>query len=122
VVKRQEDKMIKIETIRELLMGQDSYIGEFAEASISSFEEFSKDFSKHMISNDMEKLRRAGHKIRPVAQMLNIDQVIDEYERGKRFLENQPNPQEIEQSIQKMNDLCNRIIGEFKQIIHSLPG
>ncbi|MGF1669649.1 MAG: hypothetical protein ACFCU6_04305, partial [Balneolaceae bacterium] len=60
-----EKRKIDRETIAGMMYGEDKYVNEFAEASISSFTEFKEQFSKHLLNRDMQNLRSAGHKIKP---------------------------------------------------------
>lgn len=100
-------------------MDQDDFIVEFSEASIESFSEFSTAFSKYIKANDMENLRRAGHKIKPVAQMLDADQIVELYEEGKTLLTENAPKTEIHQTVDQVDQLCNQIVEEFHEIIRT---
>ncbi|MEX2574818.1 MAG: hypothetical protein WD317_10995, partial [Balneolaceae bacterium] len=62
--------LIKIEKVRSLLFDESEYIIEFAEASIESFTEFSESYARYLPERDLLNLKRAGHKITPVAELL----------------------------------------------------
>lgn len=111
--------IIKIEKIRELLMDQDEFIMEFSEASIESFSEFSTAFSKFMQEKDLENLRRAGHKIKPVAQMLNVGRIIDLYEEGKTQLTENAPKEDLQKTVDQVEQLCGKIVEEFDEIIRA---
>lgn len=111
--------IIKIDKIRELLMDQDDFIVEFSEASIESFSEFSTAFSKYMKTNDLENLRRAGHKIKPVAQMLDAEQIVELYEEGKMLLTEDAPKAEILQTVDQVEQICSQIVDEFDEIIRT---
>jgi len=81
--------------IEKMMYGEEKYIKEFAEASISSFSEFKEQFSNHLLSRDIENLRRAGHKIKPAALMLNLKELMELYSFSKEQLENSADQSEL---------------------------
>ncbi len=98
-----------------MLYGDEQYIKEFAEAAITSFQEFKRDFTHYLLERDEESLRKAGHKIKPVAQMLGIQEILDEYEHSKTLLwENKPDA-DLTKSSEKMNSLLSRVLAELEE-------
>ena len=69
-----------------MLYGEEKYIKEFAEAAISSFSEFSENYKKFLLARDETNFRKAGHKIKPVTQMLGLEQILEEYEHAKTLI------------------------------------
>lgn len=112
--------MIQIETIRKLLMGQDEFIEEFATASIESFGEFSDQMKVHLPARNQEAFRRAGHKIKPVAQMLDQETLLAAYEETKVRLNRDATDDEIQESMETLASLCEEIQQQFRAIIASL--
>lgn len=102
--------------IVDLLYGDEDYISEFAVASVESFTEFKMQFEKSLKKRDMENLRRAGHKIKPVAQMMKLDAVITMYETSKIMLEEDAPDESVKKIISKMNEYCTQLIKELKQL------
>lgn len=78
-------KLIDFTSLNEMLYGDEKYIKEFAEAAIISFTEFKTNYSLFLQKRDEENFRRAGHKIKPVAQMLGLNSIVDEYENAKKL-------------------------------------
>lgn len=107
--------IIDKQIIVDLLYGDEDYISEFASASIESFTEFKEKFSKSLKSRDMESLRQAGHKIKPVAQMMKLDTVNNMYESSKIMLEENASDEKINNLVKKMNKFCTQLIKELKQ-------
>ena len=109
--------IVDFSSLNEMLYGDDSYIKEFAEAAITSFTEFNTNYSQHLLSRDEENFRKAGHKIKPVAQMLGLQQVVDEYEHGKTLIwEERPNA-ELETSVKKIESICSQVLIELQNIV-----
>lgn len=108
--------MVDAEKVKELLYGDEDYVKEFAEAAVSSYTEFRDHYSRAMDIGDLEMLRKAGHKIKPSAQMLEFEEVLEEYEKGKELLGNDSADRERGESVDRMTDLCNRIIEEMKEL------
>lgn len=99
-----------------MLFNDESYIKEFAEAAVESFGEFQTNFALFLRDRDETNLRKTGHKIKPVATMLGIEQIIEEYEHAKILVaENRPDS-EIETTIFNMNTLCVKVIAELQQV------
>ncbi len=107
--------IVEKQVIVDLLYGDEEYVSEFAAASVESFTEFKTKFEDSMQSRDMETLRQAGHKIKPVAQMMKLDAVINMYETSKIMLEEEAPDEEIEKLVQNMNKFCTQLIKELKQ-------
>lgn len=110
------DKFILIDKklVSDMLFGEDKYIAEFAEASIQSFNEFSKNYRKYLIQGDLENFRRAGHKIKPVAQMLHLNQILEEYEDAKKMLKNESAEKKLHKSANKITRICDQVVQDFK--------
>ncbi len=100
----------------DLLYGDENYIKEFAEASIDSFTEFRQHFKEALIKNDEIKLRNAGHKIKPVAQMMNLYQIVEMYEKSKDLI-GTGNQDKIKQLIREMDSYCGKLLLELKELI-----
>lgn len=97
-----------------MLYGEEKFISEFAEAAIISFSEFSEHYSTFLLNRDEENFRKAGHKIKPVAQMLGLQQVIDEYEHAKKLLWDESPKKELEISSNKIQNICAKVIAELE--------
>jgi hypothetical protein len=108
--------LVDVELIRNMLYNDDAYVKEFAGASIQSFSEFKSSFRKHVLSRDLDELRRAGHKIKPAALMLNLNPVIDMYETSKEMLDNNAPESELESIANKMDAYCGQVLSEFEEI------
>lgn len=102
--------------IAELVYNDVKFIKEFAEASEKSFSEFKSHYGRYLLERDEERFRKAGHKIKPIAQMLNIEVIIEEYEHAKTLLWENKNQEELEQSAEKINEICDTIIQELRAI------
>lgn len=112
--------MIEIDDIRTLLMGQDEFIEEFSTASIASFGEFSDQLKMHLPARNLEAFRRAGHKIKPVAQMLEQDALLNAYREAKDRLKRDASDEAIQDSVETLASLCEEIQEQFRAIIASL--
>ncbi|MGM0505754.1 MAG: taurine dioxygenase [Bacteroidota bacterium] len=112
--------MIQIETIRSLLMGQDEFIEEFATASIDSFGEFADQLKIHLPARNTDAFRRAGHKIKPVAQMLEQEDLLNAYEEAKDRLRSEATDEEVQDSVETLASHCEEIQTQFRSIIVSL--
>lgn len=100
-----------------MLGGEEDYVQEFAEAAVQSFQEFSENYSKYLLARNETEFRKAGHKIKPVAIMLGIDQIVENYEYEKTQFGNDRNIVELEESADKMNEICTRVLAELTDII-----
>lgn len=107
---------INPEQISELVRHDSKYIREFAKASEQSFSEFKSHYGRYLLDRDEDRFRKAGHKIKPVALMLNINEVVEEYEYAKTLLWDNKDRKELEQSAQKIEQICDKIIQELKTI------
>ncbi len=111
------EKLIDPNLVGSLLYDDDNYIVEFAEASVDSFSTFKSQFADSLLQRDMINLRKAGHKIKPVAQILQVDVIIEKYEQSKQLLEENTPSGELEELAEEVSTLCNRIIDEFESMI-----
>ncbi|MDZ7806793.1 MAG: taurine dioxygenase [Gracilimonas sp.] len=106
--------LIDFTSLSEMLYGEEKYISEFSEAAVDSFTEFNNNYEKFLLIRDETSFRKAGHKIKPVAQMLGLDQIVDEYEHAKTLLWDEKPDEELEKSIKKINRICDKVIEELK--------
>lgn len=110
-------KLIDFSSLNDMLYGDEKYIKEFAEAAMISFSEFNSNYSKFLSNRDEENLRRAGHKIKPVAQMLGIQQLIDEYEVGKTIIWEEKSDEELNKSIERIDSICSQVLNELENMV-----
>ena len=108
--------LVERQLIVDLLYGDENYVKEFAKASVNSFTEFQIHFKEALVNNDEIKLRNAGHKIKPVAQMMNLYQILDMYEKSKDLIGTN-NRNEIKQLIREMDSYCGRLLNELKELL-----
>lgn len=99
-----------------MLYGDTKYIKEFADAAVISFGEFSENYKKFLVVRDETNFRKAGHKIKPVAIMLGLEMIVNEYEHAKTLLNNSGSDQELANSADKIQTICDSIIEELNQI------
>ncbi|WP_240386229.1 taurine dioxygenase [Balneola vulgaris] len=109
--------LVDFTSLNEMLYGDDRYIKEFAEAAIISFNEFNESYKTHLTARDEENFRKAGHKIKPVAQMLSLQVIIDEYESGKALIWDKKSDKEIQESVKKIDKLCTQVLMELDNIV-----
>jgi hypothetical protein len=102
--------------ISDMLYDDPEYIIEFCEAGILSFEEFSENFRNHLTGRNMEGLRKAGHKIKPGAQMMGVNIVVEEYEKAKTLLRNGADNEKLVESADKMKEICTAIQNELSKL------
>lgn len=112
----QHNNLVDVGIIREMLYDDDNYVKEFSRASIQSFSEFKDSFKESVLARDMENLRRAGHKIKPVAMMLKMDPVIEMYEKSKTYIEENRSTEELADLVNEMDAYCDQVLTEFKEL------
>lgn len=111
-----ETPLVDVDLVKQMLYQEEAYVKEFANASMQSFSEFKESFKLHVLARDMDSLRRAGHKIKPAALMLNLNQVIDMYEKSKKLLEENASTEQLADLVNEMNTYCDQVLYEFKQL------
>jgi len=111
-----EEPYVDKELVSDLLYNEEKYIKEFSEASIESFTEFKVKFTKFFLAGDMNMLRQTGHKIKPVAQMLKLDELLVMYERSKEMLANSHPEQEKKELVENVVDYCDIVIHQFEKM------
>ena len=107
--------MVDVDLIGEMLYQDEKYIKEFAEASIQSFSEFKEQFRKYATARELENLRRAGHKIKPAALMLNLNELIEIYEESKTMIEEDAPDEQIAGLTDRMDAYCGPGSGRIQQ-------
>jgi hypothetical protein len=106
---------IDFQIIRDMLYDDDAYVKEFCDASVISFSEFKSNFRKNVMEEDLETLRRTGHKIKPVAKMLKLDPLLEIYEKSKLLLMEGGDPELKEKYASEMDEYCEEILNQLHQ-------
>lgn len=109
--------IVDFDIIYNMLYNDMEAAKEFVVASIDSFSEFNQHFGESMKARNLEKLRNAGHKIKPVAQMLQLDEILNIYEEAKDKLVYNAAEPEIDSTINQMNTFCTRLLSEFEEFV-----
>ncbi|WP_445665994.1 taurine dioxygenase [Fodinibius sp. AD559] len=113
-------QFIDPDKISNMLFKDSEYVVEFCEAGVTSFDEFIENYRIHLLDRNMADLRKAGHKIKPGAQMMGADEVVDEYEHAKSLLNDNADDEELEKSVDKMSNICATIKKELTHLANSL--
>lgn len=93
-----------------MLFGESKYIVEFCEAALDSFTEYGAHYNQYLLARDETQFRKAGHKIKPVAQMLGLDNLLEEYENAKILLQTESSDQFLEESVQRVDEIIKLVI------------
>ena len=110
------NKLIDLSTLNEMLYGEEAYIKEFAEAALTSFSEFKENYCLYLLNEDEINFRKTGHKIKPVAQMLGLEQIVSEYEHAKSLLQGKIDSTDLEKSCTYMTSICETVLTELKEL------
>lgn len=113
-------QFIDPDKISNMLFKDSEYVAEFCEAGVTSFDEFIENYRIHLLDRNMADLRKAGHKIKPGAQMMGADEVVEEYEHAKSLLNDNADDEELEKSVDKMSSICATIKKELTHLANSL--
>lgn len=108
---------LNADKIREMLFGEEEYIGDFCKAATQSFTEFQHDYGKYLLERNEKSFRRAGHKIKPVAQMVGADEIVDEYEHGKSLLLSEGSEKKLRESTQRVEIIVEGIIEDLNNLL-----
>ena len=111
--------IINREVIKSLLYGDEDYLDEFVEVSIISFKEFKDNFDKHLSNRDLASLRTTGHKVKPVAQMMNLTGLLELYERSKLIIQDNLSDDELNDVLQQMDAYCETLLNELSNLIET---
>lgn len=111
--------LVNKQIILDLLYGDDDYFAEFVTASIDSFTEFKTNYQQSMRMRDLDNLRKAGHKIKPVVQMMQLNEILTMYERSKEMLESEAPDKKIAVLIKDMDDYCATLLNELRKLENS---
>lgn len=112
-------QFIDADKIIDMLFKDSEYVAEFCEAGVTSFDEFIENYRIHLLNRNMTDLRKAGHKIKPGAQMMGADEVVDEYEHAKSLLDDNADDKELQKSVDKMSSICSTIQEELTHLANS---
>lgn len=107
---------IDLEKIRALLYDDDGFIQEFSAAAIESFQEFSDNYKKHLLDRNEPELRKTGHKLKPVALMIGVDEVVEEYETAKTLLHDEASDEELKRSVERAQNITSTVITELRHL------
>jgi HPt (histidine-containing phosphotransfer) domain-containing protein len=110
-----ENDPIDFQIIRDMLYNDDAYVKEFCDASVTSFSEFKSNFRTNLLDEDLETLRKTGHKIKPVAKMLKLDPILNIYEKSKLLLMEGGESGLKEQYVSEMDEYCEKILDQLNQ-------
>lgn len=71
------------------------------------------------MEEDLEGLRRTGHKIKPVAKMLKLDPLLEIYEKSKLLLTDGGEEEHKEEYALEMDQYCQKILDQLHQRVDS---
>lgn len=110
------EPIVNKQIILNLLYGDEDYVNEFITVSIDSFNEFKDNYRQSMRLRDMVNLRKTGHKVKPVAQMMKLDPILEMYEESKELIEAEAPDKQLSELMDKMNNYCENLILELKEM------
>lgn len=107
------------EVVKSLLYGDEDYMDEFVQVSIISFTEFRDNFDKHLKNRDLASLRTTGHKVKPVAQMMKLQGLLDLYEKSKLVIQENQSDEQLNLIQDQMDRYCETLLNELGQLIEN---
>lgn len=111
---------INFDEVKELLGGEKDHLKRFCEAGILSFIRFKDEYSNYLINRELDNLQETGHRIKPVGQLLSVEEINNEYERAKQLLINEKDDLALKKSVEKIEKISNEIISQFEDKIKTL--
>ncbi len=105
---------IDIDKIRKLLYDDSGFIKEFTHAASDSFRQFAERYEEHLLDRNETEFRKAGHKIKPVALMIGVTEVVEEYENAKKLLHSKAPDEKLQESANKINCITSDVIDELE--------
>jgi len=110
-----DQTLVERKLIEDLLYGDEKFVREFAAASVQSFSEFAENYRTFLLQRNETNFRKVGHKIKPVAQMLNLEMIIDEYEHAKTLLLNADSDEsDLVASADRIDEICKQVIADLE--------
>jgi hypothetical protein len=111
-----KEPLVSRSAIAELLFGDEDYVDQFIDASLESFTEFRDNFKQSMRNRNLEDLKKAGHKIKPAAQIMKLDPIVEKYENSKILLEDNAEDLDIAIAIDDMMNYCNNLLEDLNSL------
>ena len=112
-----ERPIVEKQIIKDLLYGDEDYLEEFVKVSIISFSEFKEKFELNLSERDLPSLRTTGHKVKPVAQMMNLFGLLELYEKAKDIIEKNMPDDELNEVLNNMNEYCLILLDELNEMV-----
>lgn len=112
-----ERPIVEKQIIKDLLYGDEDYLDEFVKVSIISFTEFKVNFEANLTARDLQALRTTGHKVKPVAQMMNLYGLLELYESAKILIEENKADNELNELQNNMNRYCTFLLEELNAMV-----
>lgn len=112
-----ERPIVEKQIIKDLLYGDEDYLDEFVKVSIISFTEFKDKFEANLAVRDLQALRTTGHKVKPVAMMMNLYGLLELYEQAKTMIEENRSDQELHELQDHMNTYCIFLLEELNAMV-----
>ncbi|MDX1587199.1 MAG: taurine dioxygenase [Balneolaceae bacterium] len=101
--------------IRKLLYDDAGFIEEFTDAASDSFRQFAERYERYLLERDETEFRKAGHKIKPVALMIGVNEVVEEYEHAKKLLHNNEPDRKLQESANRVKEITQDVIRELQE-------
>ncbi len=112
-----ERPIVERQIIKDLLYGDEDYLEEFVKVSIISFTEFKEKFELNLSERDLPTLRTTGHKVKPVAQMMNLYGLLELYEEAKDIIDQNKPDDELNVVLNNMNKYCTLLLEELNEMV-----
>lgn len=105
-----------IESLAELSKNDPSFRREMDALFIETLQEFMAAFRQGMQQANLDTLSFAIHKIKFAVQIYGIQNLYNEAEKGRKLIQNgAQNPNSVQQSITKVNQLSITQINQLKK-------
>lgn len=112
------NKLFDLSTLREMLEGDNAVLNtmliKFVEISPKLLAEINTSFE----NNDLEKVRKIAHDIKPTIDILNINELKAEIRLIEKNSADKDKREELRQLITKLNDIYTKVLNQIAQIIY----
>ena len=101
----------------ELSEGDPVKLSRIANSGINTFQEFITNFKVSVNERNLAKARDSSHKIKSVASVIEIKELLQDITEIKRLIDSTPNSEEIDPLMDKIEKDTYSIIDHLKGIL-----
>ncbi len=114
----QDDVLFNLDYLHVLTENDERFIKELLGVFVTTVPKMTEEMNIACNSKDWEEVKAIAHKLKPIAETLRIESILEDIKFVENTIKEKGNLKEIPNLISKIDGVLKQVTGQLKEIVH----